>query len=398
MFKAVFRPSELVALPDKIAIESPTSYPDLAHLATVEEAVEELNDIEEFTGPTADDLRREAEMFKVRWEEEKQAMITNAMSESERIIEDAHRTALKEIKSKTEEGELIKQQAESEAERIIEDAKTRAGELEKEVRQTLDGELKDARDKGYEEGRVQGYAEGKAEVDRLVERTQKMLERAQNRKDEILKESEQEIIDLVLLISRKIIKVISENQREVIIYNVIQALRKVKSRGTVTIRVNLSDLQLTTEHKEEFIKLVEGVKSIQILEDSTVDSGGCIIETDFGEIDARISSQLAELESKILEISPIKSTMKDKPTIDRAPYLAGDLAASSSLQNYQNNDDQTEEKKDSVMSDKANAALTVSAALAALATLGTKGKRKTDADMIVTPPRYPKQAAGSPGG
>jgi len=56
--------------------------------------------------------------------------------------------------------------------------------------------------------------------------------------------------------------------------------------------------------------LVEGAKSIQIVEDTTVDPGGCIIETDFGEIDARISSQLSELEQKILEISPIRSKAK----------------------------------------------------------------------------------------
>ena len=87
----------------------------------------------------------------------------------------------------------------------------------------------------------------------------------------------------------------------------VQALRKVKGRGNILIKVNMLDVKLTTEHKKEFIDMVEGAKSIQIVEDTTVDPGGCVIETDFGEIDARISSQLAELEQKILEISPIKS-------------------------------------------------------------------------------------------
>jgi flagellar assembly protein FliH len=91
---------------------------------------------------------------------------------------------------------------------------------------------------------------------------------------------------------------------------VIEALKKVKDRGDIIIRVNLADVKLTTEHTKEFIKMLEGVKSIQVSEDSSVDSGGCVIETDFGEIDARISSQLAELESKILAISPIKSKPK----------------------------------------------------------------------------------------
>jgi flagellar assembly protein FliH len=114
----------------------------------------------------------------------------------------------------------------------------------------------------------------------------------------------------VLLIARKVIKVITENQRNVIISNVVQALRKVKGRGNIIIRVNMADVKLSTDHIKDFINMVEGAKSIQVVEDSTVDQGGCIIETDFGEIDARISSQLAELETKILEISPIKAKAK----------------------------------------------------------------------------------------
>ncbi len=34
--------------------------------------------------------------------------------------------------------------------------------------------------------------------------------------------------------------------------------------------------------------MTENAKKMQIVEDSTVDRGGCVIETDFGEIDARI--------------------------------------------------------------------------------------------------------------
>ena len=104
-----------------------------------------------------------------------------------------------------------------------------------------------------------------------------------------------------------IFKVISENQKNVVINNVVQALRKLKSRGEVVIRVNLADLELTTEHTNDFLTMVENVKSISILEDSSVDRGGCIIETDFGQIDARISSQIHEIEEKILELMPIRS-------------------------------------------------------------------------------------------
>ena len=92
--------------------------------------------------------------------------------------------------------------------------------------------------------------------------------------------------------------------------NILQSLRRVKGRGDVTIRVNLADVQLTSEHTKDFMEAVESIKNITVAEDSSVEKGGCIIETDFGAIDARISSQLNELEQKILEISPIKTVTK----------------------------------------------------------------------------------------
>jgi flagellar assembly protein FliH len=334
MLKAVFRSNELVSLPDKIVIESPTSYPEMAHLH-VEEDVQDLVDVEEYTGPTADDLRREAELFKTRWEEEKGKMILDAKAEAEIIITDAQQAAFEEVKRKTDEAQVIKQQAQEEAERIIADANLKAASFENEVRKSLDNERKEALDKGREEGREDGFATGKAEVDRLIERTQVVLQRAQDKRGEILKETEKEIVDLVLLISRKVIKVISENQKNIIISNVIEALRKVKAKGNVIIRVNLADLALATGHKQEFIKFMEGVQSIHIVEDGSVDNGGCIIETDFGEIDARISSQLAEMESKILEISPMKSSIKANtpPPVIRTANLNADLKASAALMN-----------------------------------------------------------------
>jgi flagellar assembly protein FliH len=381
MLKAVFRPNELVALPDKIIIDSPTNYPELSHFRAVEE-VEEVEEIEdEYTGPTADDLRREAEMFKLQWEEEKERMISNSREEADMIIQEAQKAAFAEVKRQTDEAQVIRQQAEEDAERIVMEARNKGAELEHEIRQNLEAERKGARDQGREEGRSEGFKDGKAEVDRLIERTQIVLERAQDKRKDILNESEKEIVDLVLLITRKVVKVISENQRDIIVSNVIEALRKVRAKGNIIIRVNLADLKLATEHKQEFIKVMEGASSVQIAEDSTVDPGGCIIETDFGEIDARIASQLAELESKILEISPISSVKDNVPKpVVRTANLAADLHAASSMLKSQEEMEQEEEadEEDHEMTPAANAALTASAALAALTTMAVKGKRKSD--------------------
>jgi flagellar assembly protein FliH len=308
--KAVFRPGEVMANGSVILLDPPTAFEELSRLAPAEEAPVELPPFEDYTGPTADELRREAEAFKAQWAIEREGLIGAAREDAEKSAALIRDTAEGEARRKTEEAEAARQAAEEEAEGILAEAGERIRHLEEESRAGLEALRKEAEDQGRAAGKEEGFAAGKAEVERLIQRTQVMLERAQDKRGEILTETEQEIIDLVLLISRKVVKVISENQRTVVLQNVVQALRKVKTRGNVTIRVNLADLKLTTEHTRDFIQRVEGVKSIQVVEDSSVDSGGCVIETDFGEVDARISSQLAELETRILEISPIKSRPK----------------------------------------------------------------------------------------
>ena len=311
MAKTVFRPGEVDVIDAKVFLEAPASsfaFPNLAQDSEASEEAPEPADV--YLGPTADDLRREAELFKSKWELEKEEMILASKAEAELIKKEAEDAAFKEVKRKTDEAQVAKRQAEDEAEKIIAEASEKVKQMEAEAAATLENDRKEAEETGHSRGWEAGFAEGKAEVERLIQRSQTVLQRAQDKRAEILEETEQEIINLVLLIARKVVKAITESQRSVIVSNVVQALRKVKGKGAILIRVNIADLKLTTEHTKEFISLVEGAKSVQVVEDSTVDEGGCIIETDFGEIDARISSQLAELEAKILEISPIRSLPK----------------------------------------------------------------------------------------
>ena len=67
---------------------------------------------------------------------------------------------------------------------------------------------------------------------------------------------------------------------------------------------------MADSNPEDIIERVERDHHITIAEDSTVDPGGAIIETDFGEIDARIASQLQEIEDQILELVPVKPKRK----------------------------------------------------------------------------------------
>ncbi len=298
MARNVFRAAEIVDLQSTVFIE--------AAVEEIEEVEEDLT-LEEYTGPTADDLRREAEAFKDSWESEKQRMIDAASAEAEKIVEDAKQSAFEEIKKGQNEAQKIMQESNDSSDKIIREAEERAALLIQDAENHVSGIEKDAYEQGFKEGSDSGFNNGKEEVERLIDKVHVVLNNAIEKRNMIIEESETQLINLVLLISQKVIKVISENQKNVVINNVIQALRKLKTRGEVIVRVNLADVQLTTDHIKDFMRMVDNIRSITVLEDSTVDRGGCIIETDFGEIDARIASQLNEIKDRILELAPIKT-------------------------------------------------------------------------------------------
>jgi flagellar assembly protein FliH len=305
MAKTVFRPFEIVSLQSTMVLkhEGQEGSQDV-------QAAEEVSEVPEYAGPSADDLRREAEAFKARWEEERESMMASARTEAEGIVKEAENAAFEEVRRKTNQAQKLRQEAEEEANRIVGESEGRVAALEAAAESRLEAAEREAGKKGREEGREEGYKEGVAEAERLVGRLHVILDRAMDKRAEILAETEAQVVELVLLVAKKVVKVISENQKSVVIQNISQALRKLKTKSDVIVRVNLADLQLATEHVKDFVQMTENAKKMQIVEDSTVDRGGCVIETDFGEIDARISSQLSELEERILDVAPIRARGK----------------------------------------------------------------------------------------
>ena len=304
MAQTVFRPAEVNNTKGEVVLQFTKNF-----APPVEEKVEE---VPEYTGPTADDLRKEAEAFKLQWEDEKAKMLAKAQADADQIVKNAEDAAFAQVKHQSDQAAVIKSQAQKEAQDIVEKAKAEAQDIISNAKIEEKSIFEKSKNDGFKAGHEEGYKAGNEEAQRLVERIHKMIEAVQAKRQEILDNTEQQIVNLVILIARKVVKIMSQNQKSVIMSNVLQALKKVKGSGDVTLRVNLADVKLTTEHIKDFIRQVENIKNISVVEDSSVEKGGCIVETDFGAIDARISSQLNELETQILNISPIKTVGKSE--------------------------------------------------------------------------------------
>lgn len=291
MGKVVFEASEVYQLPKFVPIEPPQ----------ITKPVEE----EEYKGPTREEIEAENRRLIEEAKKEAEQIIEDARREAEKIIKIAEEGAFEHIKKATEKAKKIEEEANDKAKKIVLEKEKEINEKITQQEAQLQKEYEETKRKAYKEGYDAGYESGKAEVQRLIKRLHTIIEGAIDKRDRIIEDAEEQIIRIILLIARKVVKAISEEQKEVIIENIKAALEKIKGKTEVIIRVNTEDLELATEHKEEFMQMFEELKHVVILEDTRVDRGGCIIETDFGSVDARIATQLQEIEDKIRALANI---------------------------------------------------------------------------------------------
>jgi flagellar assembly protein FliH len=308
MAKNIFQAVEVNTLTNPAIIEAPTFSPAVSSANIVEEVV--------YVGPTAEEVREAADIEREKWEAEREAMLKEAQQKADNILHNAQ-TKLAESTQKVElEIANQRETSEAQAQAMIAQAQNQLESARLESEKFYITEMERAKQEGLTAGQTEGFAKGYDEAMRLVGRLHSIIDHTLDKRSAIINDVESQVVELTLLMVRKVVKVIADNQKNIVINNVIQALRKIRSRGDVVIRVNLADLEIATEHLDSFVKAIEHGGKVLLAEDSNVEQGGCVIETDFGEIDARISSQLNEIENCIRDLLPM--SVKPKMLADDA--------------------------------------------------------------------------------
>lgn len=302
MPKLVFKPGEVRLQLVPKQIELPDKYQK--NVMTDEEFREfevddDGNPVDVYQGPSIEEMEAELERYRRETEEEVRKLTDDAHGRAKQIEDDGKNAAFKELQDAREQIKLEMDRFRQESEREVERGKFEAEKLIKEAELKVSEIEHESYKKGYEAGREEGYKEGQSEVMRLIDRLGTIVSTAVDIRDDIIKSSEKMMTEMILMISRKVIKDEIVERREVVINNIKEAIKRVKDRDRIDIRVNFADLDMTTAHKDELIKMMESLKKVNIYEDTRVDRGGCIIETDVGSIDARVSTQLDAIEEAI---------------------------------------------------------------------------------------------------
>lgn len=156
----------------------------------------------------------------------------------------------------------------------------------------------------YQKGFQEGYEEAKKELekdltDKLASQSEeyyKILSSFENK----ITNYETEFDEIVSKVSIKAAKQIlhRELREETTIESVLKAsLSKVLGANKILIKVNSQDFKLLNTN-DTVKKLNTGLAKIKIEADDNIGIGGCVIETEIGNVDGRISTQINEIKKQ----------------------------------------------------------------------------------------------------
>jgi flagellar assembly protein FliH len=114
-----------------------------------------------------------------------------------------------------------------------------------------------------------------------------------------MKEMEHDLSRLAIEIAKKLVHREIKVDKEIIFTLVRVALEKVVQKAPVTVYLNPTDLKLLNAKLEENGCLL-GEREIVLKEKSDLSRGDCLLESPYGDIDARISEQFKRIEHNFL--------------------------------------------------------------------------------------------------
>ncbi len=170
-----------------------------------------------------------------------------------------------------------------------------------EERDIINEQLQEKYQKGFQEG----YEKAKEELEKTY--TEKLVEQSKefyvilSSFEEKLKEYENELTRLIIGTSIKITKKILDREltAESIIEKTLKnSLGKILGANEMVIKLNPSDYKILEENNL-IKKLDTGLAKIKIKQDENIGIGGCVVESEIGNVDSRILTMLEELERQL---------------------------------------------------------------------------------------------------
>lgn len=193
-------------------------------------------------------------------------------------------------------------------EQTSEEEKIEGAALEK-LKEIQEGAYQEAYRLGLEEGRKEAFEAVSAEIAARMETMDQLLNGIKEIKTEMATFNESHLVQLMFQMASRLAKTELKSNNEAMIKVLKDAVSLSQDEENITVRVSQDQFDFLEELKKETGRDLEFVKRIRFEPSAEIADGGCIVETNYGEVDARIEQRVEQLWSTLSENLP---KVKDK--------------------------------------------------------------------------------------
>ena len=163
--------------------------------------------------------------------------------------------------------------------------------LEK-LKEVQERAYKEAYDLGYLEGSEKGFQDFKNQLTERLHTIDTLLGSIEAIKKNLLGENEAKFVELAFQIGKKIALRDLSQYREAVIQLLQQTVAEMQNEQQVSVHVAAADLEMLEELQKKTATTVEVFKKIKLVPDPSIDSGGCIIDLQYGQVNLTVPDRL----------------------------------------------------------------------------------------------------------
>lgn len=187
------------------------------------------------------------------------------------------------------EAEELLRQAREAAAGIVADAKARAEQEKSAI-------MENARKQGYDQGMAQASEKERA----LEQEYHRRMQELESFFAQQLETLEPQFIDVITDVYEHIFHVDLSSYREVLVHLISETIHKTDGGRNFLVHVSREDYPYVSEQKAQLMANLGDSWKIDVIEDSLLGLGQCMIETENGIFDCGLGTQLEELKKKLM--------------------------------------------------------------------------------------------------
>jgi len=201
-------------------------------------------------------------------------------------------------------------------------------------------------DDGFKEGMDHGLNEIKKDAEEKISQINNLFQTFKNAKKEILKENEKFYLHMLYQMGKMILLKELKTDPEYILRLSKALIEKMGLKENITLKVNPKDAKILRELDPDLVESWKRNRNLSIQISHEIELGGCTVESNWGNIDGKIESQLNGIyealfsgkENKVIIEEIAKPNLSKELEDEIARHIEEEPDENSQLHSFKNAD------------------------------------------------------------